>query len=77
MVYPVLIAAVADRVPAAERATALGIYRFFRDSGYAIGAIAAGVGLAGSGGVELTIAGALVLLAGVAALALKTPGHRA
>ena len=45
MAYPVLIALVADRVAPAERATALGIYRFFRDGGYAVGALVAGVGL--------------------------------
>ena len=45
MVYPVLIAVVADRAPAAERATALGIYRSIRDAGYALGALAAGYAL--------------------------------
>ena len=45
MVYPTLIATVADRVPESRRATALGIYRFFRDGGYALGAIIAGAGL--------------------------------
>lgn len=46
LVYPTLIASVADRVPAEQRATALGIYRFFRDGGYALGAVVAGAGLA-------------------------------
>lgn len=45
MAYPVLIAVVADRAPAEARATALGVYRFFRDSGYAAGALIAGLGL--------------------------------
>lgn len=45
MAYPVLIAVVADRVPATERATALGVYRFFRDGGYAVGALIGGLGL--------------------------------
>jgi MFS family permease len=45
MVYPTLIASVADRVASEQRATALGIYRFFRDGGYALGAIIAGAGL--------------------------------
>ncbi len=62
MVYPVLIAAVADRVPVAERATALGIYRFFRDGGYAIGALIAGVGLAASGAVTGWIGAAFLPL---------------
>jgi MFS family permease len=45
MVYPTLIALVADTVPDTQRATALGIYRFFRDGGYALGAIVAGAGI--------------------------------
>ena len=36
---------VADRVSQAWRATALGIYRFIWDGGYALGAIVAGAGL--------------------------------
>ena len=44
MVYPTLIALVADRVPSTSRATALGIYRFIRDGGYALGAIVAAIG---------------------------------
>lgn len=66
MAYPTLIALVADRVPIGERATALGIYRFFRDGGYALGAVVAGMGLAGLSnavivvGVGLLITTALV-----------------
>jgi len=45
MAYPVLIAVVADRARASERATALGVYRFFRDGGYAVGALIASLGL--------------------------------
>lgn len=63
MVYPVLIAAVADRVDPAERATALGIYRFFRDGGYAVGALAAGLGLATLGPVTAWTGAAFVPLA--------------
>ncbi|AEB11121.1 MFS transporter [Marinithermus hydrothermalis] len=44
MVYPTLIAHVADQTPADRRATALGIYRFFRDGGYVLGALLAGLG---------------------------------
>jgi MFS family permease len=43
MVYPALLAAAADISPAARRATTLGWYRFWRDLGYAAGAILAGV----------------------------------
>ncbi len=45
MAYPVLIAAVADRARAGKRATALGVYRFFRDSGYAVGALIGSFGI--------------------------------
>ncbi len=43
MVYPTLLAAVSDVAHPNWRASAVGIYRLWRDSGYAIGAIAAGV----------------------------------
>ena len=58
MVYPTLIAAVADRVPEADRATALGQYRFFRDGGYALGAAGAVVGA----GLGSMVAGVGILL---------------
>lgn len=43
MVYPTLIAVVSDAAAPAWRARALGIYRFWRDIGYAVGALAAGL----------------------------------
>ena len=43
LVYPTLLAVIGDAARVPERATALGIYRFWRDSGYAAGAIIAGV----------------------------------
>jgi MFS family permease len=43
MVYPALIASISDAVPAAQRATTIGVYRFWRDSGAVAGAIAAGI----------------------------------
>jgi MFS family permease len=43
MVYPSLIAAVSDASPPAWRARTLSVYRFWRDLGYAIGALSAGV----------------------------------
>lgn len=75
MVYPVLIAAVADRVPLAERATALGIYRFFRDGGYALGAFAAGVGLAAAEPVVAGTGAVFVALALVAWTLLPVPAR--
>jgi len=43
MVYPTLLALVSDLSGVSWRASALGIYRFWRDLGYAIGAIATGI----------------------------------
>jgi MFS family permease len=42
MVYPVLQAFVSDVSPQPWRASALGVYRFWRDLGYALGALGAG-----------------------------------
>jgi MFS family permease len=42
MVYPTLLAAIGDVVHPSWRASAVGIYRLWRDSGYAIGALVAG-----------------------------------
>lgn len=42
-VYPTLLAAVGDLAHPTWRAASVGVYRFWRDSGYAIGAIASGI----------------------------------
>jgi len=70
MVYPTLIAAVSDASHPSWRARALSVYRFWRDLGYAIGALCAGViadvfgmqwAIGGIGGVTFT-SGAVVAL---------------
>jgi MFS family permease len=43
LVYPTLIAAVSDAVPPAQRAPVVGVYRFWRDSGFVLGALLAGL----------------------------------
>ena len=43
MVYPTLIAAVSDASHPSWRARSLSVYRFWRDLGYAIGALSAGI----------------------------------
>jgi MFS family permease len=43
MVYPTFLATVAENTHPADRANSLGIFRFWRDLGYAIGAILTGV----------------------------------
>ena len=77
LVYPVLPAAISDRSPPATRAAAIGSYRFIRDTGYAAGALVAGVAadLLGYGAAILIVAG--VSAASGLWLALELPGHRA
>ena len=60
MVYPTLLAAIGDVATPTWRASAIGVYRFWRDLGYAIGAVVAGV----SADV-LGIAGAMWVVAGM------------
>ena len=43
MVYPTLLAAIGDVAHPAWRASAVGVYRFWRDLGYAVGALLAGI----------------------------------
>lgn len=66
LVYPTLLAAVSDVAHPSWRASAVGVYRLWRDSGYAIGALLAGI-LADLLGINFAIGavGALTLLSGV------------
>ena len=79
MVYPALIASVSDHAHPSWRANALGTYRFWRDIGYAAGALVAGV-LADTVGLNATVIAAAVLTAGSGLLAAawitEHPGHR-
>jgi MFS family permease len=43
MVYPTLLAAIGDVAHPSWRASSVGVYRLFRDLGYAVGAVLAGV----------------------------------
>lgn len=43
LVYPTLLAAIGDVAHPAWRGSVLGVYRFWRDLGYAVGALFAGV----------------------------------
>jgi MFS family permease len=43
MVYPTLLAAVSDVAPPQWRASAVGVYRLWRDLGYAVGAVISGI----------------------------------
>ncbi|MFD7385578.1 MFS transporter [Streptomyces anulatus] len=68
LVYPALIASVSDHAHPAWRTNALGTYRFWRDIGYAAGALLAGV-LADSLGLNATVIAAAVLTAASGLLA--------
>lgn len=43
LTYPALLAAVGDLAAPSWRAAAVGVYRTWRDGGYVVGAIAAGI----------------------------------
>jgi MFS family permease len=62
MVYPALLAAVADHARPAWRAQALGAYRFWRDLGYAIGGLIAGLVATALGLSAAVIAGGAITL---------------
>ena len=62
MVYPTLLAAVADVAAPAWRGAAVGVYRLWRDLGFAVGAIVAGV-LADRAGIPFAIGVIAVLTA--------------
>lgn len=52
MLYPNLSAAVADLSPPSWRGSAIGIYRFWRDTGYAVGALGLGLAAQWTGRIE-------------------------
>ncbi|WP_051938948.1 MFS transporter [Phaeacidiphilus oryzae] len=70
MVYPALLASVSDHAHPAHRANALGTYRFWRDIGYAAGAVVAGL-LADTLGLDATVIAAAALTAGSGLLAAR------
>jgi MFS family permease len=76
MVYPALIASVADHTHPSWRAQGLGVYRFWRDLGYAAGAVVAGL-VAGAFGLSAAVVagGALTLVSGLLAARWITGNH--
>jgi MFS family permease len=78
LVYPTLIAAVSDVVQPRDRATIVGVYRFWRDSGFVAGALLAGfVSDALGSGKAIAAVAALTAASGVviAATPWATPEH--
>jgi MFS family permease len=63
MVYPTLLAAVADVTPPRRRGSVVGVYRLWRDSGYVVGALLAGA-LADLLGMSWAILGVALLTVG-------------
>ena len=77
LLYPNLIAAMSDRAPPLIRGKALGTYRYWRDTGYAIGALLLGAvaQLAHAALPAIWIAAALVAASGLwIALAVEDTG---
>ncbi|SHK84591.1 MFS transporter [Rhodothermus profundi] len=73
MVYPTLLAVIGDVAHPAWRSTSVGVYRLWRDGGYVIGALLAGV-LADVLSISWaigTIAGLTLLSGGIAAATLE------
>jgi MFS family permease len=62
MVYPTLLAAVADLAEPSWRGAAVGVYRLWRDLGFAVGAIVAGV-VADAFGIPAAVAAVAALTA--------------
>ncbi|HEY8284015.1 MAG TPA: MFS transporter [Chloroflexota bacterium] len=73
LVYPTLLAAVGDVAHPSWRASAVGVYRLWRDLGYAVGALLAGVvaDLAGIPAAILTVAALTLASSGLAAWRLR------
>lgn len=72
MVYPTLIAAVSDATQPRDRARVVGVYRFWRDFGFVLGALIAGIGAdVASGGAAIAI---VAVLTGASGLAVAATG---
>ncbi|SFY18932.1 hypothetical protein SAMN04244548_03019 [Paracoccus pantotrophus] len=73
MVYPSLSAAVSDASHPTWRARSLSVYRFWRDLGYAIGALSAGLiaDRFGFGVAIMTVAGVGFLSGTIVALVMR------
>jgi MFS family permease len=72
LVYPTLIAAVSDVVQPRDRAPVVGVYRFWRDSGFAVGALLAGI-VADAAGAGTAIAVVAALTAASGLVVAATP----
>jgi MFS family permease len=73
MVYPTLLAAIGDVTAPSWRASAVGVYRLWRDLGYAIGALLAGItaDVIGPPGAIWVVAGVTALSGAAAAVRMN------
>ena len=76
MVYPTLLAAIGDVAHPAWRASAVGVYRLWRDAGFAVGALTTGIvaDLLGLNAAVWTVAG-LTALSGLIIVARMYETH--
>jgi MFS family permease len=78
MVYPTLIAAVSDASQPRDRARVVGVYRFWRDFGFVLGALIAGAGAdATSPRAAILIVAALTAASGLVVVATSWAPRRA
>lgn len=75
LVYPTLLAAISNAVSPVARAPTVGVYRFWRDMGYVVGALVAGISADALG-----FSGAIAVVAGLTAasgawVAIDMPGR--
>ena len=75
MVYPTLLAAITDHAHPTWRATSLGVYRFWRDLGYAVGALLSGI-VADVVGIEAAIHLVAALTLGSGLVVVRAMGRR-
>jgi MFS family permease len=78
LVYPTLIAAISDAVSPVARAPMVGIYRFWRDMGYVVGGLLAGLSADALGyGGAIAVVAALTAASGIwVAVDLPEPPRR-
>ena len=72
MVYPTLIAAVSDNSQPRDRARIVSVYRFWRDAGFALGALIAGIGAdLASPAAAISLVAVLTAASGVLVIATR------
>ena len=77
LVYPTLIAAVSDQTQPRDRARIVSVYRFWRDTGFALGALIGGIGAdLFSAGAAIGLVAALTGTSGLIVAATSWPTAR-